>query len=394
MSGEPQYTQIKRSVSRVAEKVLGWLNWIGLLLLTVATMFIALVSFSNDTSIQKLEQTLTNNEFAQQILTNNGLNTTQFVIWLQNGIWAVIVYLIVCLLISFLALISMNIRVLSGILFLIASIITLPLVLLLATVIIPVLFFIVAIMMFARKDRVETVPYYPGGYGPYDRDYDYGRDDYYNHGEHDRGSRRHEDFVDDETGRRPRHEPAYEKRDRELAEEEDDTRVYQPRRDGEGAAYTASEFKDEPESEHADAQASDNLEEEPQFLSRQAKYKQKSPDEVKEQQEMDRYEREQARIDEIEGNNEPEEIQNRVNEPRKGETPEEKAARKREKKERKKRAKELRKQRPSAVNQRRMNFEERRSFSQSKPEDTEQPSNDKTPQESVEEKTDENKEEK
>ncbi|GEP85434.1 membrane protein [Staphylococcus piscifermentans] len=360
MSGEPQYTQIKRPVSRVAEKVLGWLNWIGLLLLTVATMFIALVSFSNDTSIQKLEQTLTNNEFAQQVLTNNGLNTTQFVIWLQNGIWAVIVYLIVCLLISFLALISMNIRVLSGILFLIASIITLPLVLLLATVIIPILFFIVAIMMFARKDRVESVPYYPGSYGPYDRDYDYGRDDYYNRPEYDRGRGRYEDDYEDESNRRPRHEPAYEKRDRELAEEEDDTRVYRPEK--ERGAEADGRYQDE-QNPQAD------YEEEPQFLSRQAKYKQKSADEVKEEQEMDAYEREQARIDEIEGNNESEEeIQNRVNEPRKGETPEEKAARKREKKERKKRAKELRKQRPSAVNQRRMNFEERRSFSQQKSE--------------------------
>ncbi len=80
-------------------------------------MFIALVSFSNDTSIANLENTLNNNELVQQILANNDLSTTQFVIWLQNGVWAIIVYFIVCLLISFLALISMNIRILSGFLF-------------------------------------------------------------------------------------------------------------------------------------------------------------------------------------------------------------------------------------------------------------------------------------
>ena len=120
-------------------------------------MFIALVSFSNDTSIQNLENSMNNNELIQQILTNNSLNTTQFVIWLQNGVWAIIVYFIVCLLISFLALISMNMRILSGFLFLIASIITLPLVLLFVTLIIPIFFFIIAIMMFARKSKVETV---------------------------------------------------------------------------------------------------------------------------------------------------------------------------------------------------------------------------------------------
>ena len=113
MSGE-QFTQVRRPVSRLTEKVLGWLSWIFLLLLTIATMFIALVSFSSDTSIQKLESSLNANEFAQQIFANNNLNTTQAVIWLQNGVWAIIVYLIICLLISFLALISMNIRILSG----------------------------------------------------------------------------------------------------------------------------------------------------------------------------------------------------------------------------------------------------------------------------------------
>ncbi len=98
-----------------------------LLVLTVITMFIALVSFSNNTSIANLENTLNNNAFIQQLLAGNGYNTTQFVIWLQNGIWAIIVYFIVCLLISFLALISMNIRILSGFLFLISAIVTIPL---------------------------------------------------------------------------------------------------------------------------------------------------------------------------------------------------------------------------------------------------------------------------
>lgn len=174
MSGE-QYTQVRRPVSRLAEKVLGWLSWIFLLLLTIITMFIALVSFSSESSIQNLETSLNGNDFIQQILANNGLNTIQFVIWLQNGIWAVIVYFIVCLLISFLALISMNIRILSGFLFLIATIVTLPLVLLFVPLIIPILFLIVAIMMFARKDKVEMIPaYYSGGYqGGYN---DYGQE--------------------------------------------------------------------------------------------------------------------------------------------------------------------------------------------------------------------------
>ncbi|MGO1881900.1 MAG: lipoteichoic acid stability factor AuxB, partial [Staphylococcus equorum] len=172
MSGE-QYTQVRRPVSRLAEKVLGWLSWIFLLLLTIITMFIALVSFSSEASIQNLETSLNGNDFIQQILANNGLNTIQFVIWLQNGVWAIIVYFIVCLLLSFLALISMNIRILSGFLFLVATIVTLPLVLLFVPLIIPILFLIVAIMMFARKEKVETVPaYYAEGYQERYSDYE------------------------------------------------------------------------------------------------------------------------------------------------------------------------------------------------------------------------------
>ncbi|MHD0398071.1 lipoteichoic acid stability factor AuxB [Staphylococcus simulans] len=356
MSEEPQYTQIKRPVSRVAEKVLGWLNWIGLLLLTVITMFIALVSFSNNTSIQNLEQSINNNDLAQQVLTNNSLSTTQFVIWLQNGIWAVIVYLIVCLLISFLALISMNIRVLSGILFLIASIITLPLVLLLATIVIPVLFFIVAIMMFARKDKIETVPRYGGGYVPYEGVYDdYDRYD-------QEPVRRPYEYPEDE--RTPRYEPSYEKRD--AYDEEDDVKAYVPKKERVQETHQTEDTETPDESEEAMTRREG--ESEPEFLSRQAKYKQKSEEEVKEQQEQEAYEREQARMQEP--SDESEAVKYRDIEPRKGETVEEKAARKREKKERKRRAKEARKNRPSAVNQRRMNFEERRSFNQGKPPET------------------------
>lgn len=178
MTGE-QFTQIKRPVSRLTEKVLGWLCWVMLLVLTVITMFIALVSFSNNTSIANLENTLNNNAFIQQLLAGNGYNTTQFVIWLQNGIWAIIVYFIVCLLISFLALISMNIRILSGFLFLISAIVTIPLVLLIVTLIIPILFFIIAMMLFIRKDKVEMVApqYYEEYNGPI---YDY-REPVYEH---------------------------------------------------------------------------------------------------------------------------------------------------------------------------------------------------------------------
>ena len=368
MSGE-QYTQVRRPVSRLAEKVLGWLSWVFLLLLTIITMFIALVSFSSETSIQNLETTLNGNDFVQQILANNSLNTTQFVIWLQNGVWAIIVYFIVCLLLSFLALISMNIRILSGFLFLLATIVTLPLVLLFVPLIIPILFLIVAVMMFARKDKVETVPaYYGEGYqGRYSE-------------------------YEQQTGPKPQ----YSEREQTSDAEQQIRNENQLRRGG-----YSSEVADKVNAETQEAH------EEPQVLSRQAKYNYKHKKQTEdEQQQTDEFgavsdvydehgesvsnqsqtevdnatteydkqaqaeaaqRRQEAYEEEQRRHQEAYEEEQRRKQAEaeeaarlKQEKAEEKARIKQEKKERRKREKERRKQQPSAVNQRRQNFEERK----------------------------------
>lgn len=362
MSGE-QFMQVKRSVSRLAEKVLGWLSWLFLLALTVITIFIALVSFSSETSIQSLEASLNNNELIQQILANNGLNTTQFVIWLQNGVWAVIVYFIVCLLISFLALISMNIRFLSGFLFLVAAVVTLPLVLLFITLIIPILFFIIAIMMFVRKDRVDTVPaYYMEGYqGAPTQGYDYDEPVY-------RNQPRYSDDRDDQD--------AYE------ADNGYD-RNAKPLRRG---SYDHFYDQDHPTAAEDSVQA-DTAEEddEPQILSRQVKYgyknkvkpthdedhedgmteeerleQERHQQEIEAQRQREAEEAERQRQQEAEEKARRKQEEKEAREQEKQAHAEEKARRKQIKKERKQREKELRKQQPSAVNQRRMNYEERK----------------------------------
>lgn len=293
MSGE-QYTQIKRPVGRLTEKVLGWFSWVFLLILTIVTMFIALVSFSNDTSIANLESSLNNNELVQQILGNNDLSTTQFVIWLQNGVWAIIVYFIICLLISFLALISMNIRILSGFLFLLAAVVTIPLVLLVVTLIIPILFFIIAIMMFARKNRVETVPaYYNDGYGqPYYDDYEYydnrgpqanpHSDHYeegYNHGYYDD----YEQPRDNKEYRNTRRKRRKERQRREAYEAEQHYESQQ--HDGYVNDEPEGHYYDEEDNKYAqfpkravesEYKSTQQDEEEPAIMSRQAKYNKKS----------------------------------------------------------------------------------------------------------------------
>ncbi|MBF7017407.1 lipoteichoic acid stability factor AuxB [Staphylococcus durrellii] len=369
MSGE-QFTQVRRPVSRLTEKVLGWLSWIFLLLLTVATMFIALVSFSSDTSIQKLESSLNANEFAQQIFANNNLNTTQAVIWLQNGVWAIIVYLIICLLISFLALISMNIRILSGFLFLIATIVTLPLMVLFVPLIIPVLFIIVAIMMFARKDRVETIPaYYDDDY--YDRDaqsrYGYDREPVQrdNKRKSEQESTSQYQSGDETTTMRRQSNDSTSDEQVSTQSDEEETKDYNSLRRGGYSSEVARQVN-----------GNSNAEEEPQVLSRQAKYNYKNKanaeyevpqndDSAEEdyqrgpsQEELERQEAERQQQAEEEARRKQEEAEEKMR--LKQERAEERSRIKQEKKELRKRMKEKRKQQPSAVNQRRMNYEERK----------------------------------
>lgn len=167
------YQQVTRPVSRIAEKILGWLSWALLLLTTIIAMFFGLVLFSNENSIQNIENGIANNQTIQTFLANNNLTATQFVISMQNGVWAFIVYLIVCLLISFLALISMKHRIVSGLLFLLVAILTIPL----FFILVPLFFIIVAIMMFARKDKViPAARYYDVPYEENYRDKEFGHE--------------------------------------------------------------------------------------------------------------------------------------------------------------------------------------------------------------------------
>lgn len=351
MTGE-QYTQIKRPVSRLTEKVLGWLSWVFLLILTIVTMFIALVSFSNDTSIANLENTLNNNDLIQQVLANNSLSTTQFVIWLQNGVWAIIVYFIVCLLISFLALISMNIRILSGFLFLLSAIITIPLVLLVVTLIIPILFFIIAIMMFVRKNKVETVPnYYNGGYG-YQAYEEMSEQEAFTH----HNETENEPVEEPQQRRRPS------RRSMERKEQAYDT-----------TTGSTNQIQDEQESQddkyeqfpkravESEYRSDDNeQDEEPTLLSRQAKYNKKSRSDKASTDNQEVYNEQDDVEPSQQYNEEPQVDPKELKAQRKREKAEIRAKKKEKRKAYNQRMKEKRKNQPSAVNQRRMNYEERR----------------------------------
>lgn len=163
-----------------------------------------------------------------------------------------------------LALISMNIRILSGFLFLLSAIITIPLVLLVVTLIIPILFFIIAIMMFVRKNKVETVPnYYNGGYGyqPYEEMPE--QEAYTHHNETE-----NEPVEEPQQRRRPsrrsmeRKEQAYDTTTGSANQIQDEQESYDDKYEQFPKRAVESEYRSD----------DNEQDEEPTLLSRQAKY--------------------------------------------------------------------------------------------------------------------------
>ncbi|REH82287.1 lipoteichoic acid stability factor AuxB [Staphylococcus felis] len=317
------YTQIRRPLNRLAEKILGWLSWILILATTVVAMFFGLVLFSNENSIQNLENAIANNSFFQEVLTNNNMTSTQLVIMFQNGVWAFIVYLIICLLISFLALISMNYRIVSGLLFLLATVITLPL----FFILVPLFFFIVAMMMFIRRDKVDWVPAY------HQPIYDYEEkpiSKQYEHSHYDEEPvNRHQDKVTSETTHEAQPEilsrtAKYNHKvtkSKDTPEHSDENHNENP--------YSTEQFNDSVPSFEGERDAYDSSDNKPyhenEYVTQDTRYEATQPlkDEQKEQRKA------------------------------------EKARLKEERKEKKKQQKEERKKRPSATIQRRKNFENR-----------------------------------
>lgn len=216
-------------------------------------------------------------------------------------------------------------------------------------------------MMFARKEKVEAIPAYYG----YDDDY---ADDVYELAK----KRRSGSFQQEATV-----EPEPEKQHSELAEEDEATKEENELRRGGYSSEVARQVN------------ADIADEEPQVLSRQAKYNYKkkkdnqnhdddfgqvsnvygegnddyvSQEEQQKQEELQRQQADEARRKQQEAEEKERLKQEKAEEAQrlKQEKAEEKSRIKEEKKERKKRIKEKRKQQPSAVTQRRMNYEERK----------------------------------
>ena len=164
-----EYTQVVQPVSRVPEKIFGWIGWIALLALTAYLAFFSLFTARDPQFMESIRMN------AQDAVQGTDLTVDEFMQVIEaitQNFWLAAVILLIPLIIAFFGLIKMRKRILAGILLLIAAIIIAPFVI---TLFSSLMFVIAAILLFARKDKVIT----QGATNEYiNRRPDYARDNY------------------------------------------------------------------------------------------------------------------------------------------------------------------------------------------------------------------------
>ncbi|GAB3069254.1 DUF4064 domain-containing protein [Salinicoccus sesuvii] len=154
-----QYTQTVEPVSRIAEKIFGWLAWIALLAITGVVLFFSLVTMNDAGTVEDIRQEMIT-QFQQMAQQGQDLGAAPTEIadlvvgWLNNA-WIIALYLMIPVILGLFGLLTMRRRILAGFLLLLAGIFSAPLILAFVVPGIIALFFVIAaILLFVRKDRV------------------------------------------------------------------------------------------------------------------------------------------------------------------------------------------------------------------------------------------------
>lgn len=155
-----EYTQTVKPVSRIPEKIFGWLAWLSLLAIALFSLFQLLVNANNPEFITQMKSQLnsqiqSNQEYAD-MFNQLGMSVDEFVPALITYTWYFLAYTVLPIVVGLLGLLMMKKRILAGILLLLAGLLTTPFFFTFILGFIPLFFFIAAILLFARKDKVIT----------------------------------------------------------------------------------------------------------------------------------------------------------------------------------------------------------------------------------------------
>ncbi|TDL98816.1 DUF4064 domain-containing protein [Macrococcus brunensis] len=152
-----EYTQTVKPVSRIPEKIFGWLGWLSLLGLLGLGLYSLLVSGNDPNFMNEMERQLSENpqlsDF-RDLMAQNNMTVPEFVSYIMKIAWGIMAYLALPLILGLIGLLSMKKRILAGVMLLLAGLLTAPLFVTIALFWIPLFFFIAAILLFARKDKV------------------------------------------------------------------------------------------------------------------------------------------------------------------------------------------------------------------------------------------------
>lgn len=155
-----EYTQTVKPVSRVPEKIFGWLAWLPLLALSIFGLYQLLVNGNNPEFVTQLKEALNNelgkNPDFQNSLNEANMSVDELVPLMIKSVWVIVAYTILPLLFGLIGLLKMKKRILAGVMLLLAGLLTAPLFLTIILGFIPLFFLIAAILLFARKDKVIT----------------------------------------------------------------------------------------------------------------------------------------------------------------------------------------------------------------------------------------------
>jgi hypothetical protein len=149
-----EYTQTVKPVSRIAERIFGWLAWIALLAIAGFALYFSFVSVDDPRVIDSVQQT------AEQVSQTQGMEDVtpdqlaDMTIAMLGQVWMVALYLALPLILGLFGLLTMRRRILAGFLLLFAGIFSAPLVFLVVTGLIPLFFIIASILLFVRKDMI------------------------------------------------------------------------------------------------------------------------------------------------------------------------------------------------------------------------------------------------
>lgn len=205
-----EYTQTVKPVSRVAEKIFGWLGWLILLAITAGILFFSLVTMNDPAAIDEFTSGMEESLGQMDLQGADPQSVIDMSLSILGSSWMLALYLALPLIIAILGLLNMRRRILAGILLLIAAILAAPFV---VTLISSLFFVIAAILLFARKDLVVK------NEDPRDGPRRDVRDD-----RNDLNSR---NDYDNQNGHRPENNPAKEQHRQMATPADDDVKVHQ-----------------------------------------------------------------------------------------------------------------------------------------------------------------------